>query len=123
MKHPRIVIIEDDVMFSGIYETTFTNAGFDVLMSKDGKAGFELLKKEKPDIVILDLMVPHLSGFEILQALRSNASLKDIPVIVVTNLDQHAERGRAMELGAKAYFVKAHAVFSDVLAQATALIK
>src|SRR5512146_2242640 len=100
MARKRILIIEDDALFAAIYTTNFVDAGFEVTVASDGAAGLELIKTDKPDLVILDLMLPKVSGFEILEMLRHSKDprMKKTPCVVVTNLDQHAEEERALNL-------------------------
>lgn len=109
-------------MFAGIYRDKFTEAGFAASVVADGRTGLGAIQDSRPDLVVLDLMLPHLSGFELIEAIRSHAESAQTPVIVVTNLDQHDEEKRAMTLGANAYFVKAHATFAEVLAKAKELL-
>lgn len=116
MRKKRILIIEDDRTFADIYVDGLTDAGFDVTLASDGESGLELVRKEKPDLVILDLMLPKMSGFEVLERLcKDEEAVRCIPTIVVTNLGQDTDRAHALRHGAKEYFVKANTLFSDVL--------
>jgi DNA-binding response OmpR family regulator len=124
MRKKRILIIEDDKTFADIYVGSFTNAGFDVSLAPDGESGLDMVKKGKPDLVILDLMLAKMSGFEVLERLCGDEeAVRCIPTIVVTNLDQKSDRTRALKLGAREYFVKANTIFSDVLESAHAHAK
>lgn len=116
MKKKRILIIEDDRTFADIYVDAFSDAGFDVDLANDGESGLGLVRTKKPDLVVLDLMLPKMSGFEVLERLcEDEESVRCIPTIVVTNLGQDTDRAHALRHGAKGYFVKANTLFSDVL--------
>jgi DNA-binding response OmpR family regulator len=118
-KGEKILIIEDDKLFAEIYTEKFAEAGFDVSLAVNGEDGLRRLREERPDIALLDLVLPKMSGFEVLEAVGADkdAALRKIPIFVVTNLGQESDMIRAKALGAKAYFVKANTLFSTVLAK------
>ncbi len=116
-KAPKILVIEDDRLFSDIYAAKFAEEGFEVLLSSDGEDGMRKLVAEKPDIVLLDIVLPKVTGLEMLEQVRAHAdpAVRDVPVIVVTNLNQETYMEKMRAFGVKAYFVKANVVFSQVL--------
>lgn len=109
-KKPAILIIEDDPFLAEIYATKFDEEGFRVTFAKDGAEGWKMLseKKEKPDLLILDLILPKLDGFEILKRIIKDKSLKEMPVVLLTNLGQDEEIERGLRDHVAAYMVKAH---------------
>jgi DNA-binding response OmpR family regulator len=111
----NILIVEDDVFLADLYKTKFTLEGFKVVVAYDGEKGLELARKNNPDIILLDLVLPKLSGFDILKELRSNSKTKDLPVILLTNLSQKADVERGLKLGANDYLIKAHFMPSEVV--------
>lgn len=111
----KVLIVEDDAFLLKVYQPKFVGAGFNVLTATDGVSGLETIKKEMPDIVLLDLIMPQKSGFEVLQELKADPTLKDIPVIVMSNLGQEADMAKAMEIGAKDYIVKADITLKEVI--------
>lgn len=116
MPKKRILIIEDDRIFADIYMGKLKDAGFEMLLAPDGETGLEMIKKHKPDLIILDLILPKMSGFDVLQNIcQDEASVRCIPTVVVTNLGQADDRARALRLGAREYFVKPNITFPDVL--------
>jgi len=103
----KIVIVEDDHILSKYLSARFKQDGeFEVCTAGDGQEGEDLIKKELPDMVLLDMIMPKKTGFEVLEALKADATTKHIPVIVLSNLGQESDIARAQKLGAVDYFVK-----------------
>ena len=104
----KILIIEDDSFLSEMYATKLTQAGFKVEIADNGQEGFAKIKEGKPDLVLLDIVLPKMDGFEILKIIKADDQLKNIPVIMLTNLGQKTEVEKGLVLGANAYIIKAH---------------
>ena len=102
-----IAIIEDDATVAEMYKFKLEKAGYTCVVAKDGKEGLELLEKTKPDLVMLDLMLPQLTGDEMLAQLRKTDWGKDMLVIVMTNVSEFEAPERLKSLGVKHYLVKA----------------
>ena len=102
----KILIIEDDEHVSKVYEIKFSKEGYDTIFVVNGEDGVEKIATEKPDLIILDLMVPKKDGFVILEEIKKNPELAKIPVLVLSNLGQQSDKDRAMSLGANEYLVK-----------------
>lgn len=105
-KKNKILIIEDDRFLLKLYSDKLRREGFGVLESLTGEEGLNKISAEKPDLVILDLVLPRKNGFEILSELKLNPKTKNIPVVILTNLGQEADVKRGLEMGADAYLVK-----------------
>jgi DNA-binding response OmpR family regulator len=101
----KILIIEDSRLLRTTTERALMRAGYEVITATDGEQGLRLALESKPDLVLLDMMLPKLSGQEVLQRLRLNASSKSIPVIVLTSLSQ-SNRQKLLSEGASLYFEK-----------------
>lgn len=103
-----LFIAEDDPLMSRMYERAFRLNGHDLKMAFDGQSALATLKEmdEKPMLVLLDVMMPKMSGFDVLRAMKLDASLKDIPVILLTNLAGQEDATKGIELGALMYLVK-----------------
>lgn len=110
-----ILIIEDDNLLSSMYVTKFTKEGFRVLYSESGEKGIEIIDKEKPDLVLLDIMLPGMDGYDVLRRLKANGRTALIPVIMLSNLSQDADIKKALNLGAVDYIVKAYNIPSEVV--------
>lgn len=106
-KKKKILVVEDDPMISSMYKTKFESDGFDVLTADNGVKGFELAKKEKPDIIMLDVILPQLDGFSVLDNIKKDKAVKNIPVIMLTNLGTEEDKAKGKKIGALDYFVKA----------------
>ena len=106
---PRILIAEDDPLIAQLYRTTLTASGFIVEMAFDGEDVLTHLNKTKelPDLLLLDLLMPKLNGFDVLQQIKHNPALKNIPIVVLSNLTEWQNAEKALELGASLYMVKA----------------
>ena len=104
---PTVLIIEDDPVLSKMYMEKFINEGFNVLTAFDGESGFDMAVNNKVDIILLDVMLPRVSGIDLLKKLREHEKGKNTLVVVLTNLADSEEKKRALELGVKDYLVKA----------------
>ncbi len=103
----RILVAEDDRFLRKAAEVTLKRHGFAVMTASDGEDAVRMARAETPDLVLLDLIMPRLQGFEVLRTLKQDPSTVGIPVIVLSNLGQASDVRRAMEGGAAGYFVKA----------------
>jgi len=111
----KILLIEDDPFLSSMYSTKFEMENFYVSSAEDGEKGLKLSLNEKPDIILLDILMPKMNGFEVLEKLKANEETNKIPVILLTNLNQKDEIERGMSLGANDYLIKAHFMPSEVV--------
>jgi twitching motility two-component system response regulator PilH len=119
----KVVIIEDDVFLATMYANKFVQEGFQVFTSSDGKKGLRHVQKELPDIVLLDILLPEQNGFEMLREMKKDEKLKEIPVILLTNLSQKSDIELGMSLGAAAYMIKAHFMPAEVVEKAKQILE
>ena len=110
----KIVIIEDDAMLAEIYQTLLVAQGFTVLVAHDGRSGADLVKAELPDLVLLDLMLPQLSGDQVLYELRTNEPTKDTKVIMLTNISETEAPENLDKLNFSRYIVKANLISNQL---------
>lgn len=103
----KILIVEDDPVLLKMYSEKFSFEGFDVLNARDGEEALDVSLKNSVDIILLDIMLPRMSGTDFLEKLRQTPGGKSTPVIALTNLAEEDEKERAMKLGVKEYLVKA----------------
>lgn len=106
LKQPTILIIEDEEVLLAALTEKLQISGYRVLGVKDGAAGFDLIKMEKPDLILLDILLPKKNGFEILADLNKDGEISKIPVIVISNSGQPVEIKKLLELGVKDYLIK-----------------
>jgi len=105
-KVKKILIVEDEKLMAEMYEESFEKAGFEVLMAETAEEGFKKAKKEKLDLILLDILLPTENGVSCLTRLKKEPKTKEIPVVAFSNYDEPETKKRAMKLGAKAYLLK-----------------
>lgn len=105
---PTILIVEDEPMISEVYQKKFQEQGFKVLSAVAGDQVLEIVKKEKVDVILLDLLIPKMDGFEVIKNLRSGKYDPNIRIVISSNLSQVEHLDKAFALGADSFFVKAH---------------
>ena len=105
-KKKKIVIVEDDRFLSLVLKGRLEKEGYEVIPAYDGAEGLELIKKELPALVVLDLVMPKMTGFELLEKLSIDPQISRIPVVVASNLGQESDIQKAKNLGVRDYYVK-----------------
>lgn len=110
----KIMLVEDDNNLREIYEARLLAEGYEIISAADGEAALAMAVKEKPDLIISDVMMPKISGFDMLDLLRTTPETKDVKVIMMTALSQAEDQGRAEKLGADRYLVKSQVTLEDV---------
>lgn len=116
-KPKKILFVEDDDALAGVYLVRLQAEGFDVKRVADGEQALAVAKEYRPDLILLDIMMPKISGFEVLDILRNTPETGNIKVIVLTALSQEDDKKRADELGADDYLVKSQVVITDVISR------
>ncbi|HQA96187.1 MAG TPA: response regulator [Candidatus Colwellbacteria bacterium] len=111
----KILIIEDEEALARVIKEKFDKEGYDSVIVEEGEEALPKAKQFKPDVILLDLLLPKRNGFEILQDLKMDAELKTAPVIVLSNLGEDENIKRAILLGAADYFVKTQHPISEVV--------
>lgn len=111
----KILLVEDDSFLISMYTVKFELENFEVVAAEDGEKGLSLAAEEKPDIILLDILLPKMNGFEVLKELKNNKETNQIPVILLTNLSQKNEIEQGLALGAQDYLIKAHFMPSEVM--------
>jgi DNA-binding response OmpR family regulator len=103
----KVLVIEDDVFLSQLLSNRLQKLGVEVLRAADGEEGLKSIKEGQPNLVLLDLILPRMSGFEVLESIRTDPMSQNIPIIIISNLGQDSDISKGKELGAIEYFVKA----------------
>jgi CheY-like chemotaxis protein len=111
----KLLLVEDDNNLREIYEARLQAEGYTIVSAKDGEEALVVAKAEKPDLVIADVMMPKISGFEMLDIMRNTDELKDVKVIMLTALGQSDDQQRADKLGADRYLVKSQVTLEDIV--------
>lgn len=118
----KILLVEDDKFLSEMYSTKLAESGFDIETAFDGEEGIKKANEFKPDLILLDIVLPKKDGFEVLKELKAKEELKKIFVIALTNLGQKEEVQKGFDLGANDYIIKAHFTPTEVVAKAKKLL-
>jgi len=119
----HILIIEDDPFLSEIYVAKFEEVGFEVYVLEKGVLGVERIKEKKPDIILLDIVMPKLDGFELLRLIKEDPEIKNIPVVILSNLGEQENVEKGLKLGAEAYLVKAHFTPTEVVVKVKSILE
>ena len=113
----KVLLIEDDLFLSKILSSKFKKEGFLIELALDGEEGLKKIKSFMPDIILLDLIMPKKNGFEVLEEIKLNDKIKNIPVIILSNLGQDSDISKGKELGAVDYLIKANFSLKEVVAK------
>ena len=118
----KVLIIEDDLAYRKVYTHKFEAAGFTVEAAENGAVGIEKARSFRPDIILTDLMMPQMDGFQVLDTIKGDAELKDIPVVVLTNLSTSEDAQKVMGKGAEGLLVKSDTEPQVIVEKATEVI-
>ncbi len=113
----KILIIEDDRFLRELISRKLSDDGFETVEAVDGEEGIKKVKEEKPDLILLDLILPSIDGFEVLSRIKKDESIKSIPVIILSNLGQKEEVEKGLKLGAVDYLIKAHFTPGEIVSK------
>lgn len=116
-KKPLVLLAEDDTTISQMFSTYLKEEGFDIINAYDGEETLKLIKERRPVVVLLDLMMPKLSGFTVMEEVKKDPSLSSISILVFSNLGQSSDIDKSKEMGAKDYLVKADLTPDQVAAK------
>lgn len=116
-KKQKVVILEDDLALAKSLSTALGRESYEVFSAVDGETGLRTIEEKKPDLVILDIVLPRKSGFEVMEEISSRDDLKNIPVMVLTNLESSEDVNRMLELGVKSFLVKTNYSLEEVVAK------
>ena len=119
----KILLVEDDSLIVKIYSTRLKADGYTILSADNGEDGLSMAEKEIPDLILLDVMMPKVDGFTVLEKMRANAALKDKPILVYSNLAQDTEIDKAKQLGATEFIVKANISPTELVTKIKSYVK
>lgn len=121
----KVLIVEDDKFLSELISTKLDKEGFAIALAGDGEAGLKKAEEFKPEIILLDIMLPGMDGFEVLEKLKSHSDeqMKKIPVIILSNFGQESKVERGLQLGAVDYLVKANFTTGEIVAKIKEVLK
>ena len=118
-----ILVVEDDQFLRDLIVRKLEEEGFDAIQAVDGEEGLRLSKEKKPAIILLDLILPGMDGFDVLKSIKSEKSISSIPVIILSNLGQKDDIDQGIKLGASDYLIKAHFTPGEIVARVKEVLK
>ena len=110
-----VLLVDDDLTLREMYDERLKAEGFSIIQANNGEAALSKAKETKPNVIMLDIMMPKINGFDVLKELKTNPETKDIPVIILTALIQDVDRLQGMKLGAADYIVKSETMPGEVI--------
>jgi len=119
----NILLVEDDNFLANIYKTKFEMEGFKISVAMDGETGLKDAIRKKPDLILLDILLPKRDGFSVLEELKKDKNTVNIPVILLTNLGQKDDVEKGLQMGAVDYMIKAHFKPSEIVEKAKKVLK
>ena len=119
----KILIVEDDKFLRELIVQKLEKEGYDSLEATDGEEGIKRGKEERPDLVLLDLILPGIDGFEVLGKMKEDSALSSIPVIILSNLGQKEDVEKGLKMGAVDYLIKAHFTPGEIIEKITIALK
>jgi DNA-binding response OmpR family regulator len=111
----KILIIEDDKFLRELMSKKLLSMGYDVVSAADGESGLVMIKESRPDVVLLDLILPGINGFEVLEMAKKDPETANVPIVILSNLGQGEDIERGLKLGAKDFLVKAHFTPQEII--------
>ncbi len=119
----KILIIEDDKFLRELIGQKLLREGYDIIEAVDGEKGIKATKEEKPDLVLLDLILPGMDGFEVLTNIKGDSKIAQIPVIILSNLGQKDDIEKGLKMGAADYLIKAHFTPMEIIDKIKAIFE
>ena len=123
IKDTKILVVDDDPFILDMYVMKFKEQGFQIETAMDGKTALEKIEIVKPDIVLLDVVMPKIDGFDVIKKIKENKTPRTFKILFLTNFGQKEDVERGMELGADGYIIKAHFTPSEVAAKVKELLE
>jgi len=119
----KILIIEDDKFLRELISQKLLKEGYDIAEAVDGEKGIKSVKDEKPDLILLDLILPGIDGFEVLTKIKKDSEIAEIPVIILSNLGQKDDIEKGLKIGAAGYLIKAHFTPGEIIDKIKEILK
>jgi len=110
-----ILLVEDEPILANLLKQRLEKEGFTVILCRDGEMALKTLKETKPDLILLDIILPKISGFELMETLQADPQFEKAPIIIISNLGQESDIQKSQALGAVRYFVKAKVSIEELV--------
>lgn len=119
----KILVIEDDKFLRELISQKLLKEGYEIAEAMDGEKGIEAVKKEQPGLILLDLILPGIDGFEVLARIKADPEISEIPVIILSNLGQKDDIEKGLKMGAMDYLIKAHFTPAEIIEKIRGAVK
>ena len=123
MEAKTILLVDDDFTLREMYGERLKTEGFQIIQASDGEEALQMAKKNKPNVILLDIMMPKINGFDVLKQIKADDELKDIPVLILTALIQEVDKIQGEKLGANGYIIKSETMPGEVIEKIKKVIK
>jgi DNA-binding response OmpR family regulator len=111
----KVLLVEDDEILHNMYKKKFEYEGFEVVSAFDGSEGVKKAETEKPDVILMDIIMPKMDGFVAVKKIKKNSAISNVPIVMLTNLGQEEDVNKGRELGADDYFIKANHTPAEIV--------
>jgi len=118
-----ILLVEDEPLLANLLKQRLEKEGISVFLGRDGEEALNILKENKPDLILLDIILPKISGFELMEVLQKDPQFQKAPIVIISNLGQESDVERGQSLGAIGYFIKAKVSIEDLVSKVKAFLK
>ena len=118
-----ILLVEDEPLLANLLKQRLEKEGISVFLGRDGEEALNILKENKPDLILLDIILPKISGFELMEVLQKDPQFQKAPIVIISNLGQESDVERGQSLGAIGYFIKAKVSIEDLVSKIKAFLK
>jgi len=122
MINKKILLVEDDPFLLDIYKKKFELSGIEMKVAEDGQEALDMVQQDPPDILLLDIVLPHIGGWEILRKIKSDKKFEKMQVVILSNLGQKEEVAKGLDLGAVKYLIKAQFTPNEIVEQVKKLL-
>jgi two-component system, chemotaxis family, response regulator WspR len=123
MEKKKVLIVEDDNFVAEVYFAKLTEMGYEAILAQNGEEGLAALKKDKIDLILLDILMPIMNGMEMLEEIKKNDQWRNIPVILLTNVGEKESIQKVREMGVKNYLIKSHFTPAEVIEKIESVFK
>jgi len=123
MDRKKILIVEDDNFVTEVYSAKLTEMGYETVLAQNGEKGLEILRNDKVDMILLDILMPVMNGVEMLEEIKKNEEWKHIPVILLTNVGEKESIQKVRDMGVKNYLIKSHFTPAEVIEKIESVFK
>ena len=122
-KPKKILVAEDDELYGKVYLSKLAKEGYQVFLVLNGKEAIEVAKRERPDLILMDIIMPVMDGFTALKEIKSDPATQNLRVLIMSNLSQDADISKAKEMGAEDYFVKSNISISEFIEKINSMLR